>query len=74
MGLNLPIKRSDFARYLLLHAFGGVYLDLDMQLKDSLWPVSKQTLSLTCVLFSIVLLLLCFIAYSTRSCQTTTQS
>jgi hypothetical protein len=27
------IKRADFSRYLIMYSFGGVYLDLDMQLK-----------------------------------------
>jgi len=29
-GYDLPICRADAARYLILHAFGGLYVDLDM--------------------------------------------
>lgn len=31
--LNMNIKRADIARYLILHKFGGVYFDLDVELK-----------------------------------------
>ena len=30
-GFDAPIKRADCARYFVLHAFGGVYADLDME-------------------------------------------
>lgn len=35
----MNIKRSDLARYLILHTFGGFYLDLDMQLQTPLRDV-----------------------------------
>lgn len=31
--LNLNIKRADVARYLILHRFGGLYVDLDVELR-----------------------------------------
>ena len=31
--LNMNIKRADIARYLILHKFGGAYVDLDIELK-----------------------------------------
>ena len=34
--LNMNIKRADLARYLILHKFGGVYVDLDVELKRNL--------------------------------------
>jgi len=37
--LSLNIQRSDFARYLLLIQFGGVYLDLDIELRRPLTEV-----------------------------------
>jgi mannosyltransferase OCH1-like enzyme len=36
----MGIKRADVARYLLLLQFGGVYMDLDMELKGPIQPVS----------------------------------
>jgi hypothetical protein len=34
--LNMNIKRADMARYLILYKYGGVYLDLDIELKHPL--------------------------------------
>lgn len=34
--LRYPIQRSDFSRYMILHAEGGVYMDLDYVLKGTL--------------------------------------
>ena len=39
--LNMNIKRADVSRYLLLLQFGGVYMDLDMDLKSPIQPVSR---------------------------------
>ncbi|MGE0702631.1 MAG: glycosyltransferase family 32 protein, partial [Vicinamibacterales bacterium] len=41
------IQRADFARYLILHRHGGVYVDLDM---DCLRPVDSLLEGRTCVL------------------------
>eukprot|EP00597_Dinobryon_sp_UTEXLB2267_P009612 CAMPEP_0170088068 /NCGR_PEP_ID=MMETSP0019_2-20121128/22403_1 /TAXON_ID=98059 /ORGANISM="Dinobryon sp., Strain UTEXLB2267" /LENGTH=227 /DNA_ID=CAMNT_0010306063 /DNA_START=316 /DNA_END=999 /DNA_ORIENTATION=+ len=41
-GLNLNIKRADLARYLLLLKFGGLYMDLDIQLKSDILPIFSQ--------------------------------
>ena len=40
--LNMNIKRSDLARYLILYTFGGVYLDLDIELKKPLRLLLKN--------------------------------
>ena len=37
--LNMNIKRSDIARYLIVHQFGGLYLDLDIELKKDVQTV-----------------------------------
>jgi len=36
-----PIQRADLARYLYMHAFGGVYADLDVELLKPLGPLLK---------------------------------
>jgi hypothetical protein len=33
LGLNMNIKRSDMARYFIVHSFGGLYMDLDVTLR-----------------------------------------
>ena len=33
--LNMNIKRADLSRYLIIYKFGGLYLDLDFELKES---------------------------------------
>lgn len=32
-GLNMAIKRADLSRYLVLQRFGGLHLDLDVELR-----------------------------------------
>lgn len=38
-GFSRPVQRSDLLRYLLLHRFGGLYVDLDLECRASLVPV-----------------------------------
>eukprot|EP01035_Chromulina_nebulosa_P022986 gene22986-29781_t len=38
----MNIKRADVARYLLLLQFGGVYMDLDMELKGPIHPILED--------------------------------
>ena len=40
--LNMNIKRADLARYLLLLHYGGVYMDLDVELRSDISPVSRE--------------------------------
>jgi hypothetical protein len=48
-GLNMNIKRSDIARYFIVHAYGGLYMDLDVELRGPatliLRPPSAATLN-----------------------------
>lgn len=41
--LNMNIKRADIARYLILHKFGGVYIDLDIEMKAPLSPLMRPS-------------------------------
>ncbi len=43
--LNLSIKRADFSRYLVVQTFGGLYMDLDVQLRR---PVREVRLAPHC--------------------------
>ena len=41
--LQSPVERSDYLRMLLLHRFGGVYVDVDMFFQESIEPhVNKE--------------------------------
>ena len=37
-----PVERADAARYFIVHRFGGLYLDLDMEGLRPLWPLLDQ--------------------------------
>ena len=36
--LETPVERSDYLRMLILHKFGGIYVDIDMQAFDNVVP------------------------------------
>ncbi len=42
MAYPLSIHRADAARYLILHSFGGIYADLDVESLDSMDELIKK--------------------------------